>query len=58
MPVPAELLKPRDPDLAASSCKRTGAALSAGRDVVVHTTRGPKDLRLSSGAGSGEVRWG
>jgi uncharacterized protein YgbK (DUF1537 family) len=30
-------------------------ALTAGRDVIAHTARGPKDLRLSSGAGSDEV---
>jgi uncharacterized protein YgbK (DUF1537 family) len=31
------------------------SALGAGRDVVAHTTRGPKDVRLSSGAGADEV---
>jgi uncharacterized protein YgbK (DUF1537 family) len=36
--VPVELLKTDDPDLAAMLEKHTGAALSAGRDVVVHTT--------------------
>jgi uncharacterized protein YgbK (DUF1537 family) len=31
------------------------AALVANRDVVAHTTRGPKDVRLSSGAGAHDV---
>jgi 3-oxoisoapionate kinase len=30
-------------------------ALAAKRDVIAHTTRGPQDLRLSSGAGAHEV---
>jgi len=43
--VPVELLKTDDPDLAATLEKHTATALSAGRDVIVHTTRGSEDPR-------------
>ena len=41
--VPVDLLKSDDPDLAATLEKHTATALSTGRDVVVHTTRGSED---------------
>jgi 3-oxoisoapionate kinase len=46
--VPVELLRADDPDLAAAVEERTAAALSAGRDVVVHTTRGSEDPRYAA----------
>ena len=44
----APLLKSDDPDLAATLQKHTATALSAGRDVVVHTTRGSEDPRYAA----------
>src|SRR4029450_9508596 len=46
--VPVELLKSNDPDLAATLQKHTATALSAGRDVIVHTTRGSEDPRYAA----------
>jgi uncharacterized protein YgbK (DUF1537 family) len=46
--VPAELLDGHDPALLASVEQRTTAALAAGRDVVVHTTRGTDDPRYTA----------
>jgi uncharacterized protein YgbK (DUF1537 family) len=48
VPVPAELLEGDDPALADEVEKRTAAALAAGRDVVVHTTRGSDDPRFAA----------
>jgi len=48
VPVPAALLKGDDPTLVADVEERTAAALSAGRDVVVHTTRGSDDPRFAA----------
>jgi len=48
VPVPAALLKGDDPALVAEVEERTAAALSAGRDVVVHTTRGSDDPRFAA----------
>jgi uncharacterized protein YgbK (DUF1537 family) len=50
VPVPAELLTSDDPDLNAAVEKSIAAALTAGRDVVVHTTRGSDDLRYAATA--------
>ena len=55
VPIPAEAFAAA-PD--SSWVQVVQDALTAGRDVIAHTARGPKDLRLSSGAGSDEVRWG
>ena len=48
VPVPADLLKSDDPALAAAVEEHTATALSAGRDVVVHTTRGSEDPRYAT----------
>jgi uncharacterized protein YgbK (DUF1537 family) len=48
VPVPAELLNDDDPGLTAAVEEDTAAALSAGRDVVVHTTRGSEDPRYAA----------
>jgi uncharacterized protein YgbK (DUF1537 family) len=48
VPVPAELLEGDDPALLAEVEKHTAQALSAGRDVVVHTTRGSDDPRFAA----------
>lgn len=48
VPVPVDLLKSDDADLVAAVEKHTAAALSAGRDVVVHTTRGSEDPRYAA----------
>jgi uncharacterized protein YgbK (DUF1537 family) len=48
VPVPADLLKSDDPALAAAVEEHTATALSAGRDVVVHTTRGSEDPRYAA----------
>ena len=52
VPIPAEAFAAA-PD--SSWVQVVQDALTTGRDVIAHTTRGPKDLRLSSGAGSDEV---
>lgn len=46
--VPVELLRADDAALAAAVEERAAAALSAGRDVVVHTTRGSEDPRYAA----------
>jgi uncharacterized protein YgbK (DUF1537 family) len=48
VPVPADLLKSDDPELAGAVEEQTATALSAGRDVVVHTTRGSEDPRYAA----------
>jgi 3-oxoisoapionate kinase len=48
VPVPVELLNSDDPGLTAAVEEHTAAALSAGRDVVVHTTRGSEDPRYAA----------
>ena len=48
VPVPADLLKSADPALAAAVEEHTATALSARRDVVVHTTRGSEDPRYAA----------
>ena len=48
VPVPADLLKSDDPALAAAVEEHTATALSARRDVVVHTTRGSEDPRYAA----------
>src|SRR6185369_16471677 len=48
VPVPVELLNSADPGLTAAVEEHTAAALSAGRDVVVHTTRGSEDPRYAA----------
>jgi uncharacterized protein YgbK (DUF1537 family) len=48
VPVPVDLLKNQDQDLLAAVEKHTAAALTAGRDVVVHTTRGSDDPRYAA----------
>jgi uncharacterized protein YgbK (DUF1537 family) len=48
VPVPVELLSSADPGLTAAVEERTAAALAAGRDVVVHTTRGSEDPRFAA----------
>jgi uncharacterized protein YgbK (DUF1537 family) len=48
VPIPIELLHSGDPTLVAAVEKDTAAALSAGRDVVVHTTRGSEDPRFAA----------
>jgi uncharacterized protein YgbK (DUF1537 family) len=45
VPVPAELLQRRDPAAVAALDERVSAALRAGRNVIVHTTRGAADPR-------------
>jgi uncharacterized protein YgbK (DUF1537 family) len=45
---PVNLFESDDPDLAADVEKQTVAALSAGRHVVVHTTRGSGDPRCTA----------
>ena len=45
VPVPAELLQHHDSGLVAALDERVSAALRAGRNVVVHTTRGAGDPR-------------
>jgi uncharacterized protein YgbK (DUF1537 family) len=46
--VPLDLLKSDDSDLAAALEQHTATALSEGRDVVVHTTRGSEDPRYAA----------
>jgi len=46
--LPAELLHGNDPLLLATVEQRITAALAAGRDVVVHTTRGTDDSRYAA----------
>ena len=46
--VPVDLLTSNDPHLAAGVESRAATALSAGRDVVVHTTRGSEDPRYAA----------
>jgi len=53
--VPVELLNSDDPGLTAAVEEHTAAALSAGRDVVVHTTRGSEDPRYAA-AGPADPR--
>jgi uncharacterized protein YgbK (DUF1537 family) len=48
VPVPLGLLMSDDEDLVAEVEKHTAAALAAGRDVVVHTTRGSEDPRYAA----------
>jgi uncharacterized protein YgbK (DUF1537 family) len=48
VPVPVDLLKGDVPDLAAALEQQTATALSEGRDVVVHTTRGSEDPRYAA----------
>jgi uncharacterized protein YgbK (DUF1537 family) len=48
IPVPVDLLTSDDPDLAAAVEEQTARALSAGCDVVVHTTRGSEDPRYAA----------
>ena len=48
IPVPVELLTGDDANLAAAVEEQTARALSAGRDVVVHTTRGSEDPRYAA----------
>jgi uncharacterized protein YgbK (DUF1537 family) len=48
VPVPVELLTNNDPHLADALADRTAAALTAGHDVVVHTTRGSDDPRYAT----------
>jgi 3-oxoisoapionate kinase len=48
IPVPVDLLNSDAPDLVAALEQHTAAALSAGRDVVVHTTRGSEDPRYAA----------
>jgi uncharacterized protein YgbK (DUF1537 family) len=48
VPVPVELLNSDNPGLTAAVEEHTAAALSAGRDVVVHTTRGSEDPRYAA----------
>jgi uncharacterized protein YgbK (DUF1537 family) len=48
VPVPVDLLESDDQDLLAALEKHTAAALTAGRDVVVHTTRGSDDPRYAA----------
>lgn len=49
VPVPAELLQRHDPAAVAALDERVSAALRAGRNVVVHTTRGAADPRYGTG---------
>jgi uncharacterized protein YgbK (DUF1537 family) len=49
VPVPAELLQRHDPAAVAGLDERVSAALRAGRNVVVHTTRGAADPRYEAG---------
>lgn len=55
VPVPVELINNDDAGLAAAVEEHTAAALSAGLDVVVHTTRGSEDPRYAA-AGPADVR--
>ena len=48
VPVPADLLRGPDDALVAALDERVTAALSAGRDVVVHATRGTSDPRYAA----------
>ncbi|WP_087873692.1 four-carbon acid sugar kinase family protein [Arthrobacter globiformis] len=48
VPVPAELLQRDDTELVAALDQRVSAALRAGRNVVVHTTRGAADPRYGA----------
>ncbi|RZT18262.1 uncharacterized protein YgbK (DUF1537 family) [Mycobacterium sp. BK558] len=48
VPVPIELLHSGDRGLTVAVENDTAAALSAGRDVVVHTTRGAEDPRFAA----------
>jgi uncharacterized protein YgbK (DUF1537 family) len=48
VPVPVDLLTNEDQDLLAAVEMQTAAALAAGRDVVVHTTRGSDDPRYAA----------
>jgi uncharacterized protein YgbK (DUF1537 family) len=48
VPVPAELLQRDDSALVAALDERVSAALRAGRNVVVHTTRGAADPRYGA----------
>jgi uncharacterized protein YgbK (DUF1537 family) len=52
VPIPAEAFAAA-PD--SSWVQVVQDALTAGRNVIAHTARGPKDLRLTSGAGADEV---
>ncbi|OZM76923.1 four-carbon acid sugar kinase family protein [Pseudonocardia sp. MH-G8] len=47
VPVPADLLTPAGAGLVAALDTQVASALSAGRDVVVHTTRGVDDPRYA-----------
>ena len=48
VPVPVQLLTGSDQDLVAALEEQVRAALSAGRDVIVHTTRGSDDPRYAA----------
>jgi uncharacterized protein YgbK (DUF1537 family) len=48
VPVPAELLQRHDSALLAALNERVSAALQAGRNVAVHTTRGATDPRFGA----------
>ncbi|MDR6558454.1 uncharacterized protein YgbK (DUF1537 family) [Arthrobacter pascens] len=48
VPVPAELLQRHDTTAVAALDRRVSAALQKGRNVVVHTTRGPGDPRYGA----------
>jgi uncharacterized protein YgbK (DUF1537 family) len=50
VPVPAGLLQRHDPAAVAVLDERVSAALRAGRNVVVHTTRGAADPRYGTAA--------
>ena len=48
VPVPADLLQRHDPTAEAVLDERVSAALRAGRNVVIHTTRGATDPRYGA----------
>ena len=48
VPVSAELLQGHDPAAVAALDRRVSAALQKGRNVIVHTTRGPGDPRYGA----------
>ncbi|MFJ6026627.1 four-carbon acid sugar kinase family protein [Pseudarthrobacter sp. NPDC092424] len=50
VPVPADLLQRHDPAAVAALDEQVSAALRAGRNVVVHTTRGAADPRYGTAA--------
>jgi 3-oxoisoapionate kinase len=50
VPVPTDLLRGHDDTLVTALDQRVSAALSAGRDVVVHATRGTSDPRYAASA--------